>query len=289
MNTELQHQQQGHFLQEQNNGSGLQESAMQSREIAEIQSALIIAQRFPRDEKKCLDNILTLCQRPSLAQKAMYSYSRGGADITGPSIHLAKAILQRWKNCTSGIRELEDNGKESLVEAYAYDLENNYKEVKQFRVPHVRHTRKGSYPLTDPRDIYELVANNGSRRERACILSVIPGDVVEAAVEECMKTLKASAQCTPERVKKMVEMFLEKFGVAKEQIEARIQRRIDSITPAQLVALGNIFNSLTDGMSSPEDWFEKPQKVESTKAKPNSLKEALNLSKEETQQTDQQN
>lgn len=277
------------FLPARNPAGGLQEMAAQSREIAEIQSAMVIAQRFPRDEKICIDRILTLCQRQSLAQKAMYSYARGGTEICGPSINLAKAVLQRWKNCTAGIRELEDNGRESLVEAFAYDLENNYKEIKQFRVPHVRHTKKGDYRLTDPRDVYELVANNGSRRERACILSIIPSDVIDMAVDECMKTLRASADCSPENVKKMTDLFLEKFGITKEQIEGRIQRRIDTITPAQVVSLRNIYNSLSDGMSAPEDWFEKPQQQKQPEAsgKPSSLREALKgRRKEEENQGD---
>ncbi len=42
----------------------------------------------------------------------------------------------------------------------------------------------------------------------------------------------------------------------KEQIEKRIQRRIDSIQPAQVVALRKVYASLRDGMSSPSEWFE---------------------------------
>ena len=40
------------------------------------------------------------------------------------------------------------------------------------------------------------------------------------------------------------------------QIEKRIQRRLDTITAAQLVQLRKIFNSMKDGMSTPADWFE---------------------------------
>ena len=36
---------------------------------------------------------------------------------------------------------------------------------------------------------------------------------------------------------------------------ARIQRRLDTITPAQFVNLRKIYNSLKDEMSKPEDWF----------------------------------
>jgi len=42
----------------------------------------------------------------------------------------------------------------------------------------------------------------------------------------------------------------------KERIEKKIQRRIDTITAAQVIGLRKIYNSLTDGMSSVADWFE---------------------------------
>jgi hypothetical protein len=202
-----------------------------------------------------MDRILNACSRQTLAESALYSYARGGTSITGPSIRLAEAMAQNWCNLQFGIRELEQREGVSTMEAFAWDMETNVKQVKIFQVAHKRYTRKGSYALEDPRDIYEMVANQGARRLRACILGVIPGDVVEAAVEQCNVTLKTKAAVTPERIQSLVEKFAE-FGVTKAQIEKRIQRRIDAITPALMVSLGKIYNSLKDGMSAPVDWFE---------------------------------
>jgi hypothetical protein len=39
-------------------------------------------------------------------------------------------------------------------------------------------------------------------------------------------------------------------------IEKRIQRRLDAMTPALMVQLGKVYNSLKDGMSTIADWFE---------------------------------
>lgn len=239
------------------------EAAMQ-REVAEVQTAMVIAKRFARNQVQAMDRILIACQRPSLAEGALYSYSRGGTDITGPSIRLAEAIAQQWGNLQFGIRELEQRFGESTVEAYAWDLETNTRQVKVFQVKHIRHTKaRGAYALVDPRDIYEMVANQGARRLRSCILGIVPGDVVEAAVAQCETTLKAKADISPEAVQKMVTVFGE-IGVTKEMIEKRIQRKLESITPAQIIALRKIYNSIKDGMSAPADWFE----IISTKAAP---------------------
>lgn len=230
--------------------------ATAQREIAEVQAAMMIAKRFPRNQAKATDRIMVACQRPTLAEGALYTYAKGGTDITGPSIRLAEAIAQQWGNLQFGIRELEQRIGESTVEAYAWDLETNTRQTKTFQVKHIRRTRaKGNYALEDPRDIYEMVANQGARRLRACILGVIPGDVVEAAQNQCEATLKAKADISPEAVKKMVEVF-NPYGVTQEMIEARIQRKIDSITPAQIISLRKVFNSLKDGMSKPGDWFD---------------------------------
>lgn len=236
----------------------------QSRAVAEIQAAMTVAKKFPRDEKAAVDRILNACTRPTLAEASLYTYSRGGTEISGPSIRLAEALAQNWGNLQFGIRELEQRPGESTVEAFAWDIETNVRQTKTFQVKHIRdrsERKGGAVALTDSRDIYELTANQGARRLRACILGVIPGDVVEAAQRQCEATLKTKAEVTPERIASLVEKFSE-FGVTKEQIEKRIQRRIDTIQPAQMVSLGKVYNSLKDGMSAAIDWFEPPATAE---------------------------
>lgn len=227
---------------------------------------MVIAKKFPRNQIAATDKILQMCTRPSLAESALYSYSRGGTEITGPAIRLAEAIAQSWGNVQFGFREL-NRGKDSDgvtysdVEAYAWDLESNTRRPVSFRVRHWRDTKKGGYAITDERDIYELTANMAQRRVRACILGVIPGDVVEAAVNQCEVTLASHADTSAEAIKKMVDVF-RGIGVTKEQIEARIQCRVEAIRPAQVLQLRKIFNSIKDGMSTPADWFDGEAKGE---------------------------
>ena len=226
-----------------------------SRAVAEVQAALFIARTNPRDQKRAMDRILNACCRPSLAESAIYAYARGGSSITGPSIRLAEAVAQQWGNMQFGIRELSNQGGKSEVQAFAWDVETNTRREITFTVPHIRHTKKGSYKLEDPRDIYELVANQGARRLRACILAVVPGDVVEAAVNQCQLTLQSHTDVTAEGIKKLIEAF-EPLNVTKAQIEKFCQCRAEAIKPAQIVRLRSIYTSLRDGMSSPSDWFE---------------------------------
>jgi hypothetical protein len=245
------------FKAEQKQNTEIQASA--SREVSEVQSMMVIAKRFPRDPVEAMDRILQSCARPGLAEHALYQYARGGTNIEGPSIRLAEAIAQGWGNCQSGWREI-GRGKDgdhgySDIEAFAWDVESNVRKAIVFRVPHVRNTRKGTYTLTDDRDIYELCANQASRRVRNCVLAVVPGDVTEAAVHQCQVTMTASADTSQEGVRKMVEAFGQ-FGITKSQLEKRIQRRLDTMSPALMTQLKKIYASLRDGMSAPGDWFE---------------------------------
>lgn len=169
-----------------------------SREVQEVQVAMVAAKRFPRDVYGAYNRIMQDCKRRTLAEKAMYEYPRGGQTVTGPSIHLARSIARSWGNLDSGFKVLDQTATESTVMAYCWDLETNYRETKVFTVKHVRETKKGAYPLTDSRDIYELIANQSARRERSCILSVIPQDIVDAAVGECSATLQGGGGMTKE-------------------------------------------------------------------------------------------
>lgn len=247
--------------------------ATEAREIAEVKAAMSMAIMYPRDQRRAMDRVLNACARPTLAQKAQYAFSRGGTEITGPSIRLAEAIAQGWGHLQFGMAEISSDASGSEVEAYCWDLETNVRKSLKFHVSHVRNTKRGSYALTDSRDIYENVANNGARRVRACILAVVPGDVVEAAEKACANTLSANVDITPERLKKMVEQFAT-YKVTKEQIEKRIQRRLDSILPTQMVSLIRIYNSLKDGMSTPSEWFDVTAEAKSDAAAANKAAKA---------------
>jgi hypothetical protein len=153
--------------------------------------------------------------------------------------------------------ELEQVNGESHVMAYAWDLETNTRQTKVFSVPHVRQTKKGKYPLNDPRDIYEMVANQGARRMRACILGVIPGDVVEAAVNQCKKTLTGSYEMPlVDRVRQMAEVFKKEFSVTLPMIEKYLGCKAEAFSENDFIRLKNVYRSLRDGMAKREDYFE---------------------------------
>lgn len=227
----------------------------QTRAQHEVQAAYVIAQKFPRDESEAFSRIMKSCDRPFLAEQAMYAYPKGGKVINGPSIRLAEVLLQNWTNCEAGIKELSQSNGVSVAEAFAIDYQTNTRVSKTFHVPHSIGTKNGPKKLTDPRDIYELVANQGARRMRACILSVIPGDIAEAAVERCKQTMVKGKEPIEDRIRKLVLAF-DEVGVKVEHLEKRLGHKLDATIPEEIVTLGSIYKSIRDGMAGREDFFD---------------------------------
>lgn len=237
-----------------------QTEMMMSRQAQEVQGAIVMAKKFPRDEVESFNRIVRACQRKGLAENAMYEYPRGGTKVVGPSIRLAETMAQNWGNIDFGIIELEQKNGESQVMAYAWDLETNTRQTKVFTVPHIRSTKKGNVPLTDPRDIYEMVANQGARRVRACILGVIPGDVQDAAIDQCNKTMsEGEKKPVIDLVRDMAAIFEREFSVPIEAIEKYIGCKSEAFSMNDLVRLKRVYKSLHDGMAKREDYFDLPR------------------------------
>jgi len=246
-----------------------------TRQAQEVQAAIVIAKSYPRDQNAARNRIMQACERESLAEVAIYEYPRGGTKVEGASIRLAEAIAQNWGNLDFGIVELEQGKDDSSVMAYAWDLENNTRQMKTFTVPHRRDTRNGSTKLESARDIYEVVANQAARRLRACILGIIPGDVVEEAVATCNRTLTGGEKVDPKRIAGMIEGFAE-FKVTEDMIKTRLGHNLDACTASELAKLRKVYQSIRDGMGGIEDFF-KPSvpKVDPKEAEAEQLRVAL--------------
>ena len=227
-----------------------------SRAIAEAQGKLVIAKRFPRDEVQAYNRVAQACQRKGIAEKAFYSYNRGGGTVSGPTIRFAEELARCWGNIDYGIKELSQDEGKSEMQAYAWDLETNAQSVQNFTNPHIREVGGKAKILTSQRDIYEINANMGARRLRSRILAILPTDLVDMAINECKKTLAGNNdEPLIDRVKKMIVAF-GKIGVTQEQIEKRLCRKVDTMTIDDFTDYIGIYNAIKQGESKIAEWFE---------------------------------
>ena len=226
------------------------------RATAELRAALLMARRFPRNEAGALAKVMRACERPALAQEAIYALRRARQLSLSPSLRLARVIAQAWGNLQLGTRELVRDRERAQVEAFCWDLESNVREVRVFDVSY-RPRGKAQVSHEESRRPYESVAAAGARRQRACILALIPQDVVEAALSRCEATLaELDAEIPlPNRVTSTIERLKQEHHVSREAVEALLGYPIDQAGEAALVRLRAVLKALRDGFARREDFF----------------------------------
>lgn len=234
----------------------------QSRAVAEVQAAVLVARQFPRDEALAIKKMLTACAQKELAQRAFFRFPRGKSNVSGETIQLAKELARCWGNIQFGVAELrrDEEYGESEMQAWAWDMESNERSSTTFIVPHARWADGRAQKLADFRDVYENNANNGARRLREMIFTVLPVWYIEQAKAACTKTLSTGGGDVPrpQRIAEAITAF-EALGVTADQIETKLGRQSSKWTDMDLGQLQVIFQSIQRGEVTADEEFPAPR------------------------------
>jgi hypothetical protein len=229
----------------------------QSRAVAEVQAAIVVAQQCPRDTQLAKQQMEDSCAQKFLADRAFFEFRRGGSVVSGASIHLARELARCWGNVQYGLTELrrDDVEGQSEMQAYAWDVQTNTRTASTFIVPHKRDVKGGPKALTDMRDIYENNANNGARRVREAIFAVLPPWFVEQAKEACTKTLESGGGVPlATRIATCIEKFAD-LGISETQMEEKAGRPTAKWTARDVAQLGVTYTSLQRGEIDRDEAF----------------------------------
>lgn len=216
----------------------------QSRAIAEVQAAVVVAQQCPRDTRRADAEMQDACSRLSLANRAFYSVPNRG---NGPSVHLMRELARIWGNIEYGVRELrrDDERGESEVLAFAWDVQTNTRSSRSFVVPHAKMVGRKRQPLIDLNDIYLSNQNIGARAVRECISTVLPTAFTEDAQDRCRLTLeRGDGVPLADRISNMIGKF-EAIGVSVDRLEQKIGRRKGQWTAADVADAIIAYTSIT--------------------------------------------
>jgi hypothetical protein len=229
----------------------------QSRAAAEVYASVLAAKQAPRDIEHATAEMNTACKMIQLAERAFFRFNRGDGQVTGATVQLARELARCWGNIQYGVSELrrDDEHGQSEMQAFAWDMESNARASAVFIVPHIRDTKRGPKQLSDMRDIYENNANNGARRVREAIFSVLPLWFVEDAKDRCQKTLKdGGGKPLAQRKAEAIEAF-GKLGVTRAQLEAKLGRPSNDWLDLDLASLTVIYKSVSRGDVTVGDEF----------------------------------
>ncbi|MFV8234095.1 hypothetical protein [Mycobacteroides chelonae] len=227
-------------------------SVEQSRAVAEVQSAVIVAQQIPRDLNRAEAEMRDACGRMTMAEQAFYQVKNRG---TGPSVHLMRELARVWGNVQYGVNELhrDDNRAESEILAWAWDVQTNTRATRTFIVPHARMKQGRRQELTDLGDITNNNNNAGARAVRECISAILPKWFTEEAQNICKNTIEnGEGVPLPKRVEIMLGKFRE-IGITEAQLETKIGKKRGAWDAGDVAQMGITYTSITrDGMDKAE-------------------------------------
>lgn len=230
----------------------------QSRAMAEVAAMVRIAQDSPRSVPRALAEMRETCGQKALAERAFFRFPRGGEQVSGPSITMARELARVWGNISYGVTELrrDDDAHVSEMMAYAWDVQTNARSSSIFIVPHERDTKRGRKKLTELRDIYENNSNQGARRVREAIFAVLPAWLVEEAKDVADKALREGGGVPlGTRIANAIKSF-DALGISEARIEQKFGgRKADQWTDYDVAALSVIYQSVQRGEVSLDDEF----------------------------------
>jgi hypothetical protein len=249
----------------QSNETGIQTRevgavAASAREEAEIKAAIFLARQFLRDEAAAYTKIMRSCQRPGLAEEAVYSFPRGGQTVKGPSVNLAREIARCWGNIRYGLRVVSVTEDMVHIRGYAYDMETNaYVEHEDEFAKRIYRKNKG-WVEPDERDLRELINRRGAILVRNAILQVVPSDIVEAAQREAEQTMIKAAkgelkQSKEEAIRRLALAF-SNIAVTTDMLSAYLKHPLENASPEEVANLRSVYKSIMDGNSKREDYFD---------------------------------
>lgn len=242
----------------------------------QIACQVMAAQATPRNEAAIRVEFLQRAQDINFAESAFYAVPRGNRDddedekkeekkekpdnkVKGPSVHLAREILARWQHLNVEVTDHgsypgSDGKRYSDVEIQSWDIQNNSRFTKKFKVAHWRHTRKGGYPVNG-NQVDEIVGAASAKQERNAILKFIPRSFILELQKQCEATVAASF-ANQATIDNMLATFSKKFGVTQIHLEQYIGKPLGKWEREDLVEMGGVCAALKLGEQKVSDYFD---------------------------------
>lgn len=259
-------------------------TAVAAEKQFEIQSAIVLAKKYPRDEDAAFQKLMKASGRTSFAEEAEYSFPRGGQQVRGPSVNLAREAARVWGNVRYGLTILRDDKDSRQIQGWSWDIETNTKITAEDDFRKLIFRKGKGWIEPDERDLRELTNRRGAILIRNCLLQVMPKDLIEDALQECQRTLRGNAAKDPDGERKKILMAFSALNVSAEMLSAYLGHPVAQCSPAEIADLRGIYKSISDGNSTWGDYVNGNTEAgaaelsQKTREKTEKLKEKLSSS-----------
>jgi hypothetical protein len=223
---------------------------------AQLDIQIVTAKAYPRNILRATDNALAIVTMDQvIAKTCNYSVPRGGKQITGPSVHLAKIIAQVWGNMRIDAKVIDIDQTRITSEAICWDLESNLAIKTQIKRSITG--RQGRFS----EDMITVTGNAAnSIALRNAILSVVPKGIVDKIYNAAKQTITGDISDKNKLIAKRVQVFSslrDAFGVSDKEILFAVGKAaIDFVDGDDIVTLVGVGQAIRDGDTTVEQAFK---------------------------------
>lgn len=241
--------------------------AVAAREKAAVEARYLVAMRNPRNPDLARTRLMARCDTPRFAELAEYSKPVGGGKkATGGSIRLMEEMARQWGNIDVQSTIVFDDDERRIIRVTATDLESNYPasiDVILEKTVERKNPRQGEEIVSSRTNsrgetVHRIRADedaflvkqgaNVAKARREMIRAIVPGDLVDEALERCMATRKSETKANPAAARKRISDSFYQLGVMPNQLcEYLGIPSLEAVTEAQLEVLRSIYTAIKDG------------------------------------------
>lgn len=228
------------------------------RDKASVDIQVSTAHAHPRNTAACINDALAMATMDvDTAMTCGYSVPRGGKAITGPSVHLAKIIMQNWGNFRGEAKVIATTEKYVESEAIAWDLQKNVA---------IKVTVKRSIMTKNGKMADDMIIVTGNAANsialRNAIFSVIPKAVTDKIYKASQQKIIGDASELAKTIKGVFTAFKKNYGEDQEAVLKIVGKtQISQLTNDDLVTLIGVGQALKDGDTTPEIIFKRAEKT----------------------------
>lgn len=239
------------------------QAGLAAQATAQVQARYIMADRRPRSWDNVRVKILAECKRPGFARVARY-LKPIGKGVSGPSIRFAEACMRYAGNMSCDTIPVGEDRQKRVLLLVATDFETNASysgtvtipktvERKQAKDRVVIGERTNSYGdkvyIVEATEDELLNQQNAliSKAARTLILRLIPGDIVDEAMTECIEVSRHDDAKDPRAAQKRLQDAFAAWGVMPSDIEKWLGHPFAAITADEGADLKAIYETIKDG------------------------------------------
>jgi hypothetical protein len=257
-------------------------TALAAQAKAQVEARYIMAINRPRNLLQVRDRLLADCKRPAFAEAAIYR-KPVGEGVEGPSVRLAEAAARAMTNIYADVAAIYDDAEKRIVRVSATDLEANVtypmdvtiektieraKPMPGRKIISSRKNSRGYDVFTIEATAEEILDKEralASKALRTCLLRLIPGDILEEAIEQCYRVREEAIRANlPAQREKMVRAYVE-IGVTEQQLCEYLGHSMADVTVEEVNRMRSLFHAIKDKETT---WAEALEQKRATQDPP---------------------